>query len=43
MVRRISGRPSWLIAAALIASLVAAVPAFAQSTGMVKGVVNDDK
>jgi tetratricopeptide (TPR) repeat protein len=43
MVRRICGRPSWLIAAALIASLVAAVPAFAQSTGMVKGVVNDDK
>src|SRR3954447_2564993 len=43
MVRRISGRPSWLFAAALIASLVAAVPAFAQSTGMVKGVVLDDK
>jgi len=43
MVRRISGRPSWLFAAALIASLVAAVPAFAQSTGMVKGVVTDDK
>jgi len=43
MVRRISGRPSWLFAAALIASLVAAVPAFAQSTGMVKGVVSDDK
>jgi len=43
MVRRISGRPSWLFAAALIASLVAVVPAFAQSTGMVKGVVLDDK
>ena len=43
MVRRISGRPSWLFAAALVASLVAAVPAFAQSTGMVKGVVIDDK
>jgi tetratricopeptide (TPR) repeat protein len=43
MVRRFTGRPSWLIAAALIASLVAAVPAFAQSTGMVKGVVTDDK
>ena len=43
MVRRISGRPSWLFTVALIASLMAAVPAFAQSTGMVKGVVNDDK
>jgi tetratricopeptide (TPR) repeat protein len=43
MVRRICGRPSWLFTIALIASLMAAVPAFAQSTGMVKGVVNDDK
>lgn len=43
MVRRICGRPSWLFAAALIATLVAAVPAFAQSTGMIKGVVADDK
>jgi tetratricopeptide (TPR) repeat protein len=43
MVRRICGRPSWLFTVALIASLVAAVPAFAQSTGMVKGVVTDDK
>jgi len=43
MVRRICGRPSWLFTVALIASLMAAVPAFAQSTGMVKGVVNDDK
>ena len=43
MVRRICGRPSWLFAAALIATLVAAVPAFAQSTGMIKGVVTDDK
>src|SRR5829696_579084 len=43
MVRRICGRPSWLFTFALIASLMAAVPAFAQSTGMVKGVVNDDK
>src|SRR5215210_621929 len=43
MVRRISGRPSWLFAVALIATLTAAVPAFAQSTGMVKGIVNDDK
>jgi tetratricopeptide (TPR) repeat protein len=43
MVRRTHGRPSWLSAVALVASLVAAVPAFAQSTGMVKGVVTDDK
>ena len=43
MLRRTSGRPSWLFAVALIASLVAAVPAFAQSTGMIKGVVMDDK
>ena len=43
MVRRISGRLSWILAAAFIASLVAAVPAIAQSTGMVKGVVTDDK
>lgn len=43
MVRRICGRPSWLFTVALFASLIAAVPAFAQSTGMVKGVVLDDK
>lgn len=43
MVRRICGRPSWLFTVAFIASLIAAVPAFAQSTGMVKGTVKDDK
>lgn len=43
MVRRFCGRPSWLFTVAFIASLIAAVPAFAQSTGMVKGVVKDDK
>jgi tetratricopeptide (TPR) repeat protein len=43
MVRRICGRPSWLFTVALITALAAAVPAFAQSTGMVKGVVTDDK
>jgi tetratricopeptide (TPR) repeat protein len=43
MVRRTYGRPSWLFALALVAALVAAVPAFAQSTGMVKGVVTDAK
>jgi len=43
MVRRLCGRPSWLFTVALIASLIAAVPAFAQVTGMLKGVVTDDK
>ena len=43
MVRRICGRPSWLFTLALMASLIAAVPAFAQSTGMLKGVVQDDR
>ncbi|MGC4086045.1 MAG: tetratricopeptide repeat protein [Vicinamibacterales bacterium] len=43
MVRRFSGRPSWLFTVAFVASLIAAVPAFAQSTGMIKGVVTDDK
>jgi tetratricopeptide (TPR) repeat protein len=43
MLRRFNGRPSWFFAVALIACLAAAVPAFAQSTGMVKGVVMDDK
>lgn len=41
MVRRICGRPSWLFVAALMASLALSVPAVAQSTGMVKGVVVD--
>jgi len=43
MVRRISGRPAWLFALALVISFVAISPAFAQSTGMIKGVVTDDK
>ena len=43
MVRRISGRPSWLFVLALVASLGFSMPAFAQSTGMVKGVVTDEK
>src|SRR6476659_1645648 len=43
MVRRINGRPTWLSMLAIVALLVAAVPAAAQSTGMVKGVVSDDK
>ena len=43
MVRRICGRPSWLFVAALMASLALSVPAVAQSTGMVKGVVVDGR
>ena len=43
MVRRINGRPTWLSLLAVIAALATAVPAVAQSTGMVKGVVTDDK
>jgi tetratricopeptide (TPR) repeat protein len=43
MVRRICGRPSWLFTVALFASLAVAVPALAQSTGMLKGTVKDDK
>lgn len=43
MVRRISGRASWLFVLALVASLGFSVPVLAQSTGMVKGVVVDDK
>ena len=43
MVRRINGRPTWLSMLAIVATLATAVPAVAQSTGMVKGVVSDDK
>jgi tetratricopeptide (TPR) repeat protein len=43
MVRRINGRPSWLSVLAVVAALAVAVPVAAQSTGMVKGVVTDDK
>ncbi len=43
MVRRTNGRPSWLVTFAAIAALALAVPAAAQSTGMVKGKVSDDK
>jgi tetratricopeptide (TPR) repeat protein len=42
MVRRI-GRPTWQLIVAAIAVLVMALPAAAQSTGMVRGVVRDDK
>src|SRR3954469_2288109 len=43
MVRRINGRPTWLLALAMFIGLACAMPALAQSTGMVKGVVSDDK
>ena len=43
MVRRINGRSSWFTAFAAAVALAVAVPAVAQSTGMIKGVVKDDK
>ena len=43
MVRRLNGRPSLLSILAFAATLAVAVPAFAQSTAIVKGVVKDDK
>ena len=41
MVRRLNGRLPWLVACVAGLSLALAVPAVAQSTGMVKGVVKD--
>lgn len=43
MVRRINGRPIWLSMFAFVAALALAAPVAAQSTGMIKGVVTDDK
>lgn len=43
MVRRFNGRPMWLGTLAFFAALSLAVPVIAQSTGMVKGVVTDNK
>jgi Flp pilus assembly protein TadD len=43
MVRRFNGRSTWLSILAVVAALATATPALAQSTGMVKGVVTDDK
>jgi tetratricopeptide (TPR) repeat protein len=43
MVRRLNGRHSWLPAFAAFAVLALAWPVAAQSTGLVKGVVKDDK
>jgi tetratricopeptide (TPR) repeat protein len=43
MIRRLNGRPVWLLGFACAAALSIALPAAAQSTGMVKGTVKDDK
>ncbi len=43
MVRRNNGRSSWLVALAAFVALALAVPAAAQSTGMIRGTVKDDK
>ncbi len=43
MIRRVNGRRPWLLAFAAVAALAIALPAAAQSTGLVKGVVKDDK
>jgi tetratricopeptide (TPR) repeat protein len=41
MVRRLNGRLPWLVACAAVFALALGSPAFAQSTGMVRGVVKD--
>src|ERR1700722_12975532 len=41
MVRRLNGRHVWLLACAALVALALAVPASAQSTGMIRGVVKD--
>ena len=43
MVRRVNGCRPWLLAFAACAALAIALPAVAQSTGLVKGVVKDEK
>jgi tetratricopeptide (TPR) repeat protein len=43
MVRRFNGRHPWLPALAFFAALAVAWPVAAQSTGLVKGLVKDDK
>ncbi len=43
MVRRLNGRPTWLSRLVILAALAAPLPSAAQSTGMVKGTVKDDK
>jgi len=41
MVRRLNGRLPWLIGCVMVIACAIAMPATAQSTGMVKGVVKD--
>jgi tetratricopeptide (TPR) repeat protein len=41
MVRRLNGRHAWLVACAALFALAIALPASAQSTGMVRGIVKD--
>src|SRR5215475_7372606 len=41
MIRRINGRLPWLIGCIALVACAIALPASAQSTGMVKGVVKD--
>jgi tetratricopeptide (TPR) repeat protein len=41
MVRRLNGRHVWSLACAALVALALAVPASAQSTGMIRGVVKD--
>ena len=41
MVRRVNGRHVWLVACVALAALALTVPAAAQSTGMVRGIVKD--
>jgi tetratricopeptide (TPR) repeat protein len=41
MVRRLNGRHAWLVGCASLLALAMALPATAQSTGMVRGVVKD--
>jgi tetratricopeptide (TPR) repeat protein len=43
MVSRLSARRPWLRAAVVAAALLVTIPAFAQISGMIKGVVRDDK
>lgn len=43
MVRRLDNRSTWLSRLALLAALAMPLPAAAQSTGMVKGTVKDEK
>src|SRR3954465_9337441 len=41
MVRGMNGRHPWLVACATLVALALTMPAAAQSTGMVRGVVKD--